>query len=581
MIDVVVHRSGAVHVARIVRKYKDREYVSHLLRRSYREDGKVRHETLGNISALPEPTIELIRQSLAGKHHALAGEGFEIQRSLPHGHVAAVATQAAKLGFPGLLGPACAQRDLALALVVARVCRPRSKLATTRWWTDTTLAADLGVADASTDDVYAAMDWLGGRQASIEAALAKRHLVAGGMVLYDLSSSWMEGTHCPLAARGYSRDHKSGKTQIEYGLMTDPEGRPVSVQVFAGNTADPTAFIAAVDKLRNRFGLGDVVLVGDRGMITTARIKAIREIGGLGWVTSLRAPAVAALAAADGPLQLSLFDQSNLAEIAHPDYPDERLVACRNPALAAERTRKRTELLAATEADLAAIQTATTRQRRPLRGQDKIALRVGKVINRRKMAKHFTLVIGETGFSFTPNTDQIAAEAALDGIYIIRTSVAAETLDAPAVVEAYKSLAGVERNFRCLKAIDLDLRPIYHRTADRVRAHVLICMLAAYLVWHLRRAWAPLCFTDEQTPTRTDPVAPARRSDNALAKASRQRGANNEALHSFASLLDHLATLTRNQVRFGAAPMDILSAPTPLQRRAFDLLHATIPHTPT
>lgn len=560
-----------------MRKYKDREYVSHLLRRSYREAGKVRHETLGNISALPEPTIELIRQSLAGKNHVLAGEGFEIERSLPHGHVAAVAAQAATLGFPGLLGPACAERDLALALVVARVCRPGSKLATTRWWTDTTLAADLGVADASTDAVYAAMDWLGGRQRAIEAALAKRHLVAGGMVLYDLSSSWMEGTHCPLAARGYSRDHKSGKTQIEYGLMTDPEGRPVSVEVFAGNTADPTAFIAAVDKLRARFGLGDVVLVGDRGMITTARIKALQQIGGLGWVTSLRAPAVAALAAADGPLQLSLFDESNLAEITHPDYPDERLVACRNPALATERTRKRDELLAATEADLAAIQTATTRQRRPLRAKDKIALRVGKVINRHKMAKHFTVVIGETGFSFTRKTEQIAAEAALDGIYIIRTSVTAETLDTPAVVEAYKSLAGVERNFRSLKAIDLDLRPIYHRTEDRVRAHVLICMLAAYLVWHLRRAWAPLCFTDEQHPARSDPVAPARRSNNALAKASRQRDANNQPLHSLASLLDHLATLTRNQIRFGAAPMVTLSTPTTLQRRAFDLLNTTIP----
>jgi len=573
--NVVVQRSGAVHVARVVRKYKDREYVSHLLRRSYREAGKVRHETLGNISALPEPTIELIRQSLAGKNHVLAGEGFEIERSLPHGHVAAVMAQAAKLGFPAILGPACAERNLALALVVARVCRPGSKLATTRWWTDTTLAVDLGVADASTDAVYAAMDWLGGRQASIEAALAKRHLVAGGMVLYDLSSSWMEGTHCPLAARGYSRDHKSGKTQIEYGLMTDPEGRPVSVEVFAGNTADPTAFIAAVDKVRARFGLTDVVLVGDRGMITTARIKALQQIGGLGWVTSLRAPAVAALAAADGPLQLSLFDESNLAEIAHPDYPGERLVACRNPALAAERTRKRAELLAATEALLAPIAASVAAGK--LTGTDKIALRVGRHVNRYKMAKHFIVDIGEHGFTYTRKTDQIAAEAALDGIYIIRTSMRAETLDAPAVVEAYKSLAGVERNFRSLKAIDLDLRPIYHRTEDRVRAHVLICMLAAYLVWHLRRAWAPLCFTDEQRPARTDPVAPAHRSDNALAKASHQRDANDEVLHSFASLLDHLATLTRNQTRFAGTPIVVLSAPTPLQRRTFDLLDTTIP----
>ncbi|MGH9156671.1 MAG: IS1634 family transposase, partial [Acidimicrobiales bacterium] len=474
--------SGAVHVARIVRKYKDREYVSHLLRRSYREDGKVRHETLGNISALPERTIELIRQSLAGKDHVVAGEGFEIERSLPHGHVAAVMAEASALGLPALLGPACAERDLALALVVARVCRPGSKLATTRWWADTTLAADLGVADASTDDVYAAMDWLLGRQGHIEAALARRHLVAGGMVLYDLSSSWMEGSHCPLAARGYSRDHKAGKAQIEYGLMTDPEGRPVSVEVFAGNTADPTAFVAAVDKVRSRFGLADVVMVGDRGMITTARIRAIREIGGLGWVTSLRAPAVAALAADGGPLQMSLFDQSSLAEISHPDYPGERLVACRNPALAAERARKRTELLAATEALLAPVAAAAGAGR--LAGADRIALRVGRCVNRHKMAKHFALDIGDDRFAYTRKAGAIAAEAALDGIYVLRTSVPADRLDPPAVVTAYKNLAHVERGFRILKVDDLDLRPIHHHLEDRVRAHVLICTLAAYLLWH-------------------------------------------------------------------------------------------------
>ena len=567
-----------MHLVTTRRQYKDKVYETTLLRRSYREGGKVRNETLANLSHLPAESIEVIRRQLKGESFVAAGEGFEIERSLPHGHVAAVMAEAGELGFPALLGPACAERDLALALIVARVCRPGSKLATTRWWADTTLAVDLGVAGASTDDVYAAIDWLLGRQGAIESALARRHLVPGGMVLYDLSSSWMEGSHCPLAARGYSRDRKSGKAQIEYGVMTDPEGRPLAVEVFAGNTADPTAFIAAVEKVRSRFGLTDVVLVGDRGMITTARIAALRDIGGLGWVTSLRAPAVAALAADGGPLQLGLFDESNLAEISHPDYPDERLVACRNPALAAERARKRTELLAATEAVLAPI--AASVEAGKLTGADRIALRVGRCVNRYKMAKHFVLDIGEHAFTYTRRADQIAAEAALDGIYVIRTSVGAGSLDAADVVEAYKSLAGVERDFRSLKAIDLDLRPIYHRTEDRVRAHVLICMLAAYLVWHLRRAWAPLCFTDEARPARADPVAPARRSDAALAKASRRRSADDEAIHSFGSLLDHLATLTRDEIVFtGGTRIHKLANATALQRKAFDLISSKVPMT--
>ena len=569
-------RGGAMHVVTTRRQYKDKVYETTLLRRSYREGGKVRNETLANLSHLPPECIEVIRRQLRGESFVAAGEGFEIERSLPHGAVAAVIAQAAALGFPAVLGPACAERDLALALIVARVCRPGSKLATTRWWADTTLAADLGVADASTDDVYAAMDWLGGRQGAIETALARRHLSAGGLVLYDLSSSWMEGSHCPLAARGYSRDRKSGKVQIEYGLLTDAEGRPVSVEVFAGNTADPTAFVAAVEKVRSRFGLTDVVMVGDRGMITTARIKALADVGGMGWVTSLRAPAVAALAADGGPLQLSLFDEANLAEITHPDYPGERLVACRNPALAAERARKRNELLAATEALLAPIAAAVEAGR--LAGADKIGLRVGRALNRYKMAKHIALDIAEGAFSYTRRSDAIAAEAALDGIYVIRTTVAAEALDAAGVVEVYKSLAGVERDFRSLKAIDLDLRPIYHRTAERVRAHVLICMLAAYLVWHLRRAWAPLCFTDEDRPARTDPVAPARRSGDALAKASRQQSTDGEVLHSFGSLLDHLATLTRDEIVFtGGARIHKLANATPTQRKAFQLIDATVP----
>jgi hypothetical protein len=575
----VTKRSGAVHVARVVRKYKDREYVSHLLRRSYREGGRVRHETLGNISALPEATIELIRQSLVGKAHLVAGEGFEIARSLPHGHVAAVAQVAKDLGFPALLGPAGSQRDLAFALVVARVCRPGSKLATTRWWADTTLAADLGVARATTDDVYGAMDWLYERQGDIEAALAKRHLAPGGLVLYDLSSSWVEGACCPLAARGFSRDGKLGRAQIEYGLVTDPEGRPVAVEVFPGNTGDPVAFTSAVEAVRERFGLSDVVFVGDRGMITSARIEALKALGGLDWITALRAPAIAALAADGGPLQLSLFDEANLAEIAHPDYPGERLVACRNPLLAAERARKRNEMLTATEAVLDQVVASVEAGR--LRDAAKIGVRVGRVVNRYKMAKHFALDIADGRFAYTRKTEAIAAEAALDGIYVLRTSVSAETLTAPQVVEAYKRLSEVEADFRSLKTVDLELRPIYHRLEERVRAHVFICMLAAYLLWHLRRAWAPLTFTDEAPPERVDPVAPAQRSPQAQTKASTRRTPAGEATHSFASLLDHLATLTRNDVRVAggtqATTIQLLATPTPIQRKAFDLIGLPVP----
>jgi hypothetical protein len=563
-------------VATTRRHYKDKVYETTLLRRSYREGGKVKTETLANLSHLPPEAIALVRESLAGKTHVVAGADWEIERSLPHGHVAAVWAMARKLGLPELLGPACAERDLALALIVARVVEPASKAATTRWWSTTTLAADVGVAGASTDDVYAAMDWLGQRQADIEVVLARRHLEPGGMVLYDLSSSWMEGHCCPLAARGYSRDHKSGKEQIEYGLTCDPAGRPIAVEVFAGNTADPTAFISAAAAVRERFGLTDVVMVGDRGMITTARIEALKAVGGLGWVTSLRAPAIKALVRG-GALQMSLFDQANLAEISHPDYPGERLVACRNPALAAQRSRKRHELLAATQALLAPIADAVSAGR--LAGADKIGVRVGKVINRHKMAKHFTLTITDTSLTYTPKADEIDAEAALDGIYVIRASAAhTATLTSPAVVEAYKDLALVEADFRSLKAIDLDLRPIHHWTEQRVRAHVFICMLASYVVWHLRRAWAPICFTDEHKPERRDPVAPARRSPAALAKASRQRGDNGQAIHNLATLFAELGTLTRNTIVFaGGARITKLAVPTPLQRRAFELIGAPIP----
>jgi len=567
-----------MHIAKVVRKYKDREYVSWLLRRSFREDGRVRHETLANLSALPQVGIDALRAVLAGETLVGASEAAKVERSLPHGHVAAVWAMAQELGVAKLLGPASAERDLALALVVARAVRPASKLATTRWWASTTLADDLGLSGASTDDVYGAMDWLVGRQGDIETALARRHLAPGGRVLYDLSSSWVEGSCCPLAKRGYSRDGKAGKAQVEYGLTCDPEGRPVAVEVFAGNTADPTAFISAAQAVRERFGLDDVVMVGDRGMITSARITALKQVGGLGWLTSLRAPSVAALAAS-GALQMSLFDEVGFAEVTHPDYPGERLVACRNPALAAERARKRSELLLATEADLGEVRSAVERDHQALRGQDKIALRVGKVINRHKMAKHFELAITEDSFGFSRKEEQISAEAALDGIYVVRASAPhTEGLSAAELVGAYKDLKFNEAGFRSLKAIDLDLRPIYHYSEDRVRAHVFICMLALYLVWHLRRAWAPLCFTDEAPPPRTDPVAPAERSEGALAKVSRHKGADGEPLHSFATLLTELGALTRNTIVFsGGARVTNLAATTPLQRRAFELIGVPVP----
>jgi hypothetical protein len=571
-------RGGSVHVVTTRRHYKDRVYETTLLRRTYREAGKVKNETVGNLSHLPPAAIQAIRQILKGEQLVAAGTQAEIGRSLPHGHVALVWQAARQLGLPALLGPAGPKRDLALALIVARVLRPASKLATTRWWADTTLAADLGVADASTDEVYAAMDWLAGRQDRIEQTLARRHLEPGGLAYYDLSSSYVEGHHCQLAARGYSRDQKVGKDQIEYGLLTDPQGRPVAVEVFGGNTADPTAFTAVVQGVRGRFKLRRLVLVGDRGMITSARVDALRKLEGMGWITCLRAAQIKALAE-DGPLQLGLFDEMDLAEISHPDFPGERLVACRNPALATERARKRGELLAATETELDKVTRLVEGGK--LKGAAKIGVRVGRVLGRFKVAKHFDLQITDTTFSHTRRHDQIAAEAALDGIYVVRTSVAADRLDAPGVVEAYKRLANVERDFRSLKSIDLELRPIHHWRDGRVRAHVLVCMLACYLVWHLRRALAPLCFTDEQPLPRPDPVAPAQRSVDAAAKASRHRLADGTPTHSFRSLLDHLGTLTRNQVRFAGQPhpvsTELLATPTPTQRRAFELLGAPIP----
>jgi hypothetical protein len=568
-----------------------REYETHLLRRTFREDGKVKHETLANLSALPPEQIELLRRSLRGEAFVAAGASTRVLRSLPHGHVAAVLAQARALGLPGLLGPAGRARDLALALVISRVVRPATKLSTVSWWADTTLGVDLGVAGACTDEVYAAMDWLVARQDAIEAKLARRHLADEAtnphrMALFDLSSSWMEGRCCNLAALGYSRDGKKGKPQIEYGLLTDPAGRPVAVRVFSGNTADPTAFVEAVHAVRTRFGLGQMVMVGDRGMITTARIDALRDLpaeAGFGWLTCLRAPAIAALAADGGPLQMSLFDQQDLAEITHPDYPGERLIACRNPLLAAERSRKRADLLNATEALLAPIAAAVAAGR--LSGAAAIGLRAGKVINKYKMAKHLNIAITDTTLTITRRQAAIDAEAALDGIYVIRTSVPADHLDPAGAVSAYKNLANVERDLRIIKVDDLDLRPIHHRLDHRVKAHILICLLAAYLIWHLRRAWAPLTYTDENPPTRDNPVAPAQRSTGAARKASRHRDQHNQPIRGFRGLLDHLATLTRNDIQHGhhhtAPVVPTLTIATPTQRRAFELLATTVPLTLT
>jgi len=444
------------------------------------------------------------------------------------------------------------------------------------------LVADLGLEGIGTDEVYAAMDWLGERQGAIETKLATRHLSAEAnpshLAYFDLSSSWVEGTKNELAARGYSRDKKRGMAQIEYGLLTDKDGRPVAIEVFSGNTADPSAFIAMVETIRNRFALERLTMVGDRGMITSARITALREVGDLGWLTCLRAPQIAALAKDDGPLQLGLFDESHLAEFSHPDYPEERLIACRNPLLAEERKRKRSELLVATEEALAPLISAVREGR--LAGADKIGLKVGKVINKFKMAKHFEVAIGENTLSVSRHEDAIAAEAVLDGIYVLRTTITTENLDAPGVVEAYKALSHVERDFRHLKIDDIDLRPIHHRLEARVRSHVFICMLASYLVWHLRETLAPLTFTDEAPPRRANPVAPAVRSAGARAKAAAKENGDGQEVRGFRELLEHLGTLTRNTMRTTTettSEFELLATPTPTQRRAFELLGAAVP----
>jgi len=567
-------KSPAMHVVRIVSRQGGREYTSTLLRNSYREDGKVKKQTLANLSHLPEPLVELIRAWLAGERFLRVGETLPIRRSLPHGHVAAVLGLVRSLGLPGMLDRAPSRsRDLALALVAARLIAPASKLATATLLGQTTLGAACGVEGADENELYGAMDWLLARQARVERSLAARHLRGGSLVLYDLTSVYMEGSHCALARHGHSRDHRPDRPQVEFGLLTDARGCPVAVEAFPGNTADPATVEAAVEKLRVRFGLTDIVLVGDRGMLTSARIERLRETGGIGWVSCLRAPAIRRLVDA-GDLQLSLFDERNLAEITSPAFPGERLVVCRNPALAAERARKREALLVATEDALAKVATAVEQGR--LRTAAAIGLRAGRVVNAKKMAKHFELDIAEGVFAYHRREPEIAAEAALDGLYVVRTSVGPERLDAPAVVETYKRLSAVERDFRALKGDDLAVRPIFHWREDRVRAHLFLCFLAAYLRWHLEQAWAPLLFRDEAPPARTDPVAPPERSPSAIAKERDHRTPDGLRVGSFATLMAELATLTRNRVvptGLGEeAAFDVLSEPTPLQARAFALI---------
>ena len=555
-----------------------------LLREGWREDGKVKKRTLANLSKWPQAKIETLRRLLKDEPLVGRDDAFDIVRSLPHGHVAAVLGTLRQLRLERLIAPQRSpERDRVVAMLVTRVLEPGSKLATAGGLAAATarhtLADTLQLGALTEDDLYAAMDWLLARQDRIERSLARRHLEDGALVLYDLTSVYLEGRRCPLAKRGHSRDGKKGKLQIEFGLLCDADGRPVAVQVFSGNTADPATVAAQIDKLRARFGLSKVVLVGDRGMLTEARIREDVKPAGLDWISALRGPAIRKLVAS-GAIQLSLFNERDLLEIRADTHPGERLVVCRNPLLAAERVRKREELLTATEKLLEPISAATRRANRRLTGADQIGARVGKVIGKYKMAKHFDWDIDDDGFfGYRRNAASIAAEVALDGLYVIRTSLPEERLDAEGAVRAYKRLSTVERAFRSLKTVDLKVRPVFHRSADRVRAHVLLCMLAYYVEWHMRERLAPLIFDDEDAAdaaaNRLSVVAPARVSQSARRKAHRKRTDDGRPLQSFRALLGDLATVTRNRVvprMPGAEPFDTLTRPTELQREAFRLL---------
>ena len=562
-----------------------------LLRESYREAGKTKNRTLANLSGWPSDRIELLRAVLRGDKLLPADQVVQIERALPHGHVLAALATARRAGLEALLPRRGSQRkrDLAYGLIIARLLEPAAKLATARMLDPATashsLGDMLGLGGVSANEVYATLDWLGKEQDFIETTLARRHLKEGALLLYDVTSTYLEGSCCELAKHGYSRDHRRDRPQLVVGLMCAADGCPIAVEVFEGNTADPSTLSAQIDKLKQKFKLRRVVMVGDRGMLTSARIDETLRPAGLDWITALRAPAIQALAAKGGPLQLSLFDDRDMAEITSPAYPGERLVVCKNPLLAEERARKRNELLAATEADLAKLQARVQRPKNPLRGAAEIGTALGAVLGRRKMGKHFTTTITDKSFSFTRDDTAITAEAALDGIYVVRTNLTAEQSDAANTVRAYKNLAVVERAFRSLKTVDLELRPVYHWTAPRVRAHVLLCMLAYYLEWHMRQSLAPLLFDDHdpigREAQRTSPVAKAKPSTAAHEKAkSKQTDPAHGVrlpVHSLRTLLDDLATLTRNNVRIGASKLTILLAtPTEIQRRAFGLLGVTL-----
>lgn len=558
---------------------------AYLLREGYREGGKVKTRTLANLSHWSLAKIERLRRVLRDETLPEAGEGLTMLRSLPHGHVAAALGTARKIGLDRLLAAGAAPARwvaLVLAMIVARVIAPASKLGTARQLDASTATCSLGpllgLGAVSEQELYAALDWLLGQQSRIEQRLARRHLSQGTLVLYDVSSTWFEGRTCPLARHGYSRDGKRGSVQIVFGLLCASDGCPVAIEVFEGNAADPTTLTVQVEKLKQRFQLAHVVVVGDRGMITAARIEELLKPAGLDWITALRAPSIRVLVE-EGAFQLSLFDERDLAEVTSPEFPDERLVVCRNPLLAGERARKRQELLAATEADLRKVAAKVNRRRQPLRGAAEIGIAAGAVLNRHKVAKHFILAITDDTFTFHRNAEAIAAESQLDGFYVIRTSLSQATLAAPEVVRAYKGLCQAERAFRSLKTVDLEIRPIHHRLADRVRAHVLLCMLAYYLEWHMRQMLAPILFDDHQrkqaAAARSSIVAPAQRSEAAHRKAASKRTDDGLPVHSFRALLSELATFTRNTMALARAPKDrflLYPQPTPIQARAFELL---------
>jgi transposase len=547
------------------------------LRRSYREDGTVKNETLGNLSHLPDALVEIIRAALQGTTFVPLNQAFEVIRSRSQGAVESVALTMQRLSFAALIASKpCRERDIVLAMVAARIVAPHTKLATTRWWHTTTLAEDFDVADANEDELYAAMDWLLQRQSKIEKKLASKHLQQGGLVLYDLSSSYFEGSTCPLAKRGYNRDGKRGYLQVNYGLLTDPRGCPVAISVHDGNTSDCETLLPQVQRLRQDFGIEHLVIVGDRGMISQKSIEEIRQANGIDWITALKSGAIRGLID-DKHVQPDLFDERNLFEFTHPDFPGERLIACRNPELAKLRAHKRQDMLQATEKELEKIKIRVEARR--LSGQDDIGVQIGKVINKYKMAKHFDLDIRNNAFSFQLKSERIAAEAALDGIYIIRTSVAPDQMNSADCVRSYKLLVHVERAFRSLKTIDLKIRPIHHRLADRVRAHILLCMIAYYVEWHMREAWRELMFADPDQDAKKarDPVAPATRSRAAEIKATSRQLHDGTPTHSFSTLLAELGTIVRNTCRTpnaasDAPTFDITTISNPKQQRAFELI---------